>query len=126
MQQYDLRGNILGDFDWGEYLIWHTAPGSKVFIDGRYDTVYPYSVIAQYIDFYFNRNGAQSVLTAYPHDFILIPPASGAFALMQRQSDWKLIYHDADSALFARSNASAAMIAGVPVTGVSPQVTYFP
>jgi len=126
MQQYDLRGNILGDFDWGEYLIWHTAPGSKVFIDGRYDTVYPYSVIAQYIDFYFNRNGAQSVLTAYPHDFILIPPASGAFALMQRQPDWKLIYHDADSALFARSKASAATIAGVPVTGVSPQVTYFP
>ena len=126
MQQHDLRGNILGDFDWGEYLIWHAAPGSKVFIDGRYDTVYPYSVIAQYIDFYFNRTGARSVLTAYPHDFILIPPASGAFALMQRQSDWKLIYHDADSALFARSNASAATIAGVPVTGVAPQVTYFP
>ncbi|HEY1851695.1 MAG TPA: hypothetical protein VGG60_11770 [Candidatus Binataceae bacterium] len=126
MQKHDLRGNILGDFDWGEYLIWHTAPGSKVFIDGRYDTVYPYSVIEQYIDFYFDRGGAQSVLTAYPHDLILIPPASGAFELMQRQPGWKLIYHDADAALFARANAPAARISGVPVTGVSPPVTYFP
>ena len=86
MRQHDLRGNILGDFDWGEYLIWHTAPDSKVFIDGRYDTVYPYTIIAQYIDFYFDRSGAQAVLTAYPHDLILIPPASGAFGLMQRQA----------------------------------------
>jgi hypothetical protein len=126
MQQHDLRGNILGDFDWGEYLIWHTAPGSKVFIDGRYDTVYPYSVIEQYIDFYFDRGGAQSVLTAYPHDLILIPPTSAAFGLVQRQAGWKLIYHDADAALFARANAPIARISRVPVTGVSPPVTYFP
>ncbi len=36
-----LRGNVLSSFDWGEYLIWQIAPASKVFIDGRYDTVYP-------------------------------------------------------------------------------------
>ncbi len=41
MKQHHLRGNILNTFQWGDYLIWHTAPESKVFIDGRYDTVFP-------------------------------------------------------------------------------------
>ncbi len=126
MHRYDLRGNILDDFNWGEYLIWHTAPGSRIFIDGRYDTVYPYSIIAQYLDFYFDRGDARTVLTAYPHGFVLIAPASKAYELMQRQSDWKLIYHDEDSALFAPANSPAAKIAGVPVTGVSAPSAYFP
>jgi hypothetical protein len=126
MRQHDLRGNILGDFNWGEYLIWHTAPQSKVFIDGRYDTVYPYTTIAQYIDFYFDRSDAQAVLTAYPHDLVLIPPSSAGFELMQRQSGWKLIYHDPDSALFARADSPAARLPGVPVAATSAQPIYFP
>jgi hypothetical protein len=126
MRAHGLRGNILGDFGWGEYLIWHTAPEAKVFIDGRYDTVYPYSIIEQYIAFYFDRGGAQALLASYPHDFVLIPPASGAYGLMRRQSGWKLIYHDANSALFARADSAAARISGVPVAGDVPRVGYFP
>jgi hypothetical protein len=126
MHQHDLGGNILNDFNWGEYLIWHTAPESKVFIDGRYDTVYPYTTIAQYIDFYFDRSGAQAVLTAYPNDLVLIPPGSKAYKLMRSQSVWKLIYHDPDSALFARTDSPAAKLAGLPVAAISPQPTYFP
>jgi hypothetical protein len=125
MQAHDLHGNILGDFGWGEYLIWHTAPASKVFIDGRYDTVYPYGLISRYIAFYFDRLGAQALLTAYPHDLILIPPTSRAYNLMLRQAAWKLIYRDADSALFARTY-SPAKISSTPVAGAAPKVGYFP
>jgi hypothetical protein len=126
MRQHNLRGNILDDFNWGEYLIWHSAPESKVFIDGRYDTVYPYAIIAQYIDFYFDRRGAPGVLAEYPHDLVLIPPTSKAYELMRRQSDWRLIYHDTSSALFARANSPAAKMPEAPAIGISPQVTYFP
>jgi len=126
MRQHNLRGNILDDFNWGEYLIWHTAPESRVFIDGRYDTVYPYAIIAQYIDFYFDRRGAPAVLAEYPHDLVLIPPTAKAYELMRRQSDWRLIYHDANSALFARANSPAAKMPEAPALGISPQVTYFP
>jgi hypothetical protein len=128
MRDHDLRGNILGDFGWGEYLIWHVAPASKVFIDGRYDTVYPYGIIDQYINFYFDRGDAKTILSAYPHDFVLIPSASRAFALMQRQPGWKLIYRDADSALFARYGSPASRIlptSDVPVASV-PKAAYFP
>jgi hypothetical protein len=129
MHDHDLRGNILGDFGWGEYLIWHVAPASKVFIDGRYDTVYPYGIIDQYIDFYFDRGDAGAILRAYPHDFVLIPPTSRAFALMQRQSNWTLIYRDEDSALFARIGSPASRLSATssgPVPSVPKATAYFP
>jgi hypothetical protein len=125
MRAHQLQGNVLADFGWGEYLIWHAAPASKVFIDGRYDTVYPYALINRYIDFYFDRPGAQALLTAWPHDLILIPPTCRAYALMQRQSGWKMIYRDAASALFARPDI-ASHIADTPVAGNAPAVGFFP
>jgi len=126
MRAHDLHGNLLADFGWGEYLIWHTAPASKVFIDGRYDTVYPFALIDRYIDFYFDRPGASAILTAYPHDFVLIPPGARAYDLMMKQTAWKMIYRDADSALFARTASAAANISGIPVIGDAPKVGYFP
>src|SRR5258708_920801 len=40
VREHHLHGNVLSNFAHGEYLIWH-LPDSKVFIDRRYDTVYP-------------------------------------------------------------------------------------
>ena len=62
MNAHGLHGNVLSEFGWGEYLIWHTAPEDKVFIDGRYDTVYPFKVIRDYLEFYFDQPGASAVL----------------------------------------------------------------
>jgi len=129
MQKHDLHGNILADFGWGEYLIWHTAPASKLFIDGRYDTVYPYSIIDQYIGFYFNLSGARTVLTAYPHDLVLIPPTSRAYTLMAGQAEWKLIYRDPDSALFVLKTSPMAMLSMIdvaPASGGVAKTGYFP
>jgi len=129
MQKHNLHGNILGNFGWGEYLIWHTAPASKVFIDGRYDTVYPYAIIDQYISFYFDLSGAPAVLTAYPHDLVLIPPTSRAYTLMTGRKEWKLIYRDTDSALFVRKTSPAGMLSAIddaPASSRAAKVGYFP
>jgi hypothetical protein len=129
MRQHNLHGNILGDFGWGEYLIWHAAPASKIFIDGRYDTVYPYAIIEEYIRFYFDLSGARSVLVKYPHDLVLIPPKSQAYALMEGQTDWKLIYRDGDSALFVRKTSPAAMLSAIDdatAPSRAAKVSYFP
>jgi hypothetical protein len=120
IENHHLRGNLLCDFNWGEYLIWHLWPGSKVFIDGRYDTVYPEKVFDDYLTFYFNRPGAGEVLKRYPHDFVLIPINCKAYLLMNASRRWKLVYHDADAALFAPAGSPAAGIPGVPVNGAAP------
>jgi len=126
MQQHDLRGNILSNLGAGEYLIWHMAPASKVFIDGRYDTVYPEKVVNQYLDFINGRPDALSVLQAYPHDFVLVPPDSGAFGVMRNAPGWKLVYRDKDWVLFARADSAAARISGVPFEGASATESDFP
>jgi hypothetical protein len=125
MKTHRINGNILCDFDWGEYVIYRMTPGSKVFIDSRYDLVYPQSVIRDYMEFYFAMPGADRVLDSYLHNYILIPPQCAAYALMAKRPAWKLIYRDPDSALFARANSAAANAAGVPVIGKA-QPGYFP
>ncbi len=123
MQAHKLRGNLLAEFSWGGYLIWHTAPDSRVFIDGgRYDFAYPTSIIADYFDFKFDTPRAAAVLDGWPHDYVLLTPQSPVRALLERRQDWKLIYSDANALLFARANSPAARIAGVPVRGtIGPQ-----
>jgi len=119
MRQHQQRGNILSTFEWGEYLIWNMAPGSKVFIDGRYDTVFPYQIIYKFALFNFNLPGGDAALSEYPNDFVLIKPDSRSRKLMDLRADWKLIYTDASSRLYSRQNSAAAKVPGVPVTGVA-------
>jgi hypothetical protein len=116
---------VLGDFAWGEYLIFHLAPECKVFVDSRYDMVYPQNVLADYFDSFFDRARAAAVLDAYPHDFVLIPSSAPARALMERRADWRLIYSDPNALLFARANSPAARLEGVPVRG-RPRLETFP
>jgi hypothetical protein len=106
IKEHNLRGNVLCHFGWGEYLIWHTAPQSKVFIDGRYDTVYPPKIIKDYMRFEFKLPGAVRVLKSYPHDLVLIRAEGPAYEVMASRREWKPIYRDRDSVLFARSSVS--------------------
>jgi hypothetical protein len=125
MQAHELRGNLLCDFSWGDYLIWRKAHDSKVFIDGRYDFAYPMPVLRDYFDFKFDRPRASAVLDAYPHDYVLMTPASPVRELMESRPDWKLIYSDPNALLFARGGSLAARLDGVPIRGrLQPQ--FFP
>jgi len=126
MKQHNLRGNVLGDYDWGNYLAWHIAPQSKVFVDGRSDQLYSSRVISDYYDFYFASPRAESVLDGYPHDFVLLPPESKGYSVVANNPNWKLIYRDPDAALFARATSPAAQLPGVPVIGSATGPKFFP
>ena len=124
MQRHDLHGNVLCNFEWGEFMIFHDSD-SRVFIDGRYQLVYPPKVIEDYLEFYHDLPGAAAVLESYQHDYVLISPGANAGKFMRSRKDWILIYSDSASVLFARTQSRAADIPGIPVVGVAP-VSYFP
>jgi len=105
-----LHGNILNNYDWGTYLIWHLTPQSRVFIDGRAELVYPDSVLLDFADFSIGGQKAEGVIKKYPHDFVLVDPVSKAAGMMSRQKEWKLIYEDKVAALYARNSAPAATV----------------
>jgi len=124
MNAHGLHGNVLGDFGWGEYLVWHAAPADKVFIDGRYDTLYPLKIIRDYLEFYFDQPAAGAVLDAYPHDFVLIGLHAPARRLMERRRDWKLLYRDDVALVYARASAPAASLPGLPVIATAPPIGF--
>jgi len=126
LRQHDLHGNILSNFANGEYLIWHLAPQSRVFIDGRYDTVYPQKVIDQYLHFINGFPDAPSVLQAWPHDFVLVPADGPAVGVMRRAAQWTLIYRDPHWVIFARADSAAAKVPGLPFAGTPPPLSNFP
>ena len=125
MKANELHGDILNYFSWGQYLIWHMAPQSKVFIDGRFDLVYPPQVITDYLDFYNAKPDAKRVLELYRHDFVLIPPDAPVYAFMSAQKEWKRIYLDDNAALLVRAGSAGAKLAPVVVDGPIRR-SYFP
>jgi hypothetical protein len=60
------------------------------------------------------------VLDSYPHDFVLIGPDVPARQLMDQRRDWKLLYRDENSLLYARASAPAADLPGLPVIATAP------
>jgi hypothetical protein len=126
MREHHLHGNVLSEWEWGGYLIWHGAPADKVFVDGRSDSVHPIYVIRDFLLFRFGLSGGGRVLDSYPNDFVLISTDDKpARRLMDRRTDWKLVYRDNAALLYARANSPVARISGLPVTGTA-QLGGFP
>ena len=114
MREHDLHGNVLCEYGWAGYLLWHDAPRSKIFIESLFEAYYPHAVQDDYAAVNFAGPGAARVLDAYPNDFVLMPTGSVAYSLMMAQAGWRLIYRDPTSALFAHAGSPAARLAGVP------------
>ncbi|HEY9156453.1 hypothetical protein [Candidatus Binatus sp.] len=117
MNSHRLTGNVLAQYAWGQYVIWHGAPGMKVFIDSRYDLAYPPAVFQDYLEFANNLTGGSHTLAAYPNDFVLVQRGLPAVKLMASQRDWRLIYSDPVAVLYARKGSDAANIPAVSESG---------
>ncbi len=98
-----IKGNMLTEFDWGEYIIWELEGNCRVAIDGRYETVYPENVSREYFEFAAGRSDWRRFLDQYPHDLILLRRHSDICEIMHNQPCWKQIYIDAGSVLFTRN-----------------------
>ena len=120
MRSHQLRGNVLARFEWGQYVIFHLAPSSRIFVDGRIDLVYPPKVIDEYLDFFAGQPRGARILDDYPHDYVLMPPGLPADATMMARTDWRPIYRDGVAVLFARANSAAAHLPGVPIVATAP------
>jgi hypothetical protein len=126
MQRHNLYGNVLPQYEWGVYVIWHQAPRSKVFFDS-FELRYPEPVQEAYVDFAFRGGAAAAaMLKGYPHDYVLVETRSRMYRLMMGRPDWKLIYRDPVAALFARTDSIAARIPGVPVLRDTAPPSFFP
>ncbi len=118
--EHDLRGNVLTNLAWTDYVLYHRAPDNRVFIDTRYEMIYPDRIARDFEDFHHDRERAAAVLASYPHDLVMLAPDSPAVPLMDASRDWKLVYRDEVALLYARADSAVARIPGVPVVRKAP------
>jgi hypothetical protein len=126
MKAHHLRGSILNHLDWGEYLIWHLSPQSAIFMDGRYELVYPDALLKEYLQFHFGQPQGARVLERYPHDFVLVKPESGAYRLTAANPGWKIVYRDPVAVLFARAKSPLAAVRTKDDVALRHEASEFP
>jgi hypothetical protein len=102
IQTHDLKGRLLTEFAWGEYLLWTLHPACRVALDGRFETVYPEDVRKLYWDFVYGRQNWFEFLEKYPPDLILIDPRSRTAGLLAQEPGWRKLYADAGAVLLGR------------------------
>jgi hypothetical protein len=115
MDRAGAKGNLIVDFDWGEYVIWHLGPRIKVSIDGRRETVYSARALARDLDFREGRPGWRALLETGHPVAALLRRGSPCDQRMRSKPGWKVAYEDPVSTLLVRlASPLADSIRNVP------------
>jgi hypothetical protein len=94
----NISGNILTEFEWGEYIIWNSDSRLRVGLDGRFETVYPGLIAQEYFDFYYGRD--EKFMDKYPHHLALLKPGTEGLKFIKTRPDWQKLYSDSGSVLY--------------------------
>ncbi len=98
--------NIFTDDEWGDYLIYHLHPQTKVFIDGRSD-MYGDAFIREYLDLLAAKHEWEKTLNRYRVDTVLLRIDTPLTAALKESSRWRPVYDDGMAIVF-RSQAALA------------------
>jgi len=122
LRDADMSQNIFTDDEWGDYLIYHLYPRTKVFVDGRFD-LYGEAFTKKYLDLLNAKYGWEETLNRYSVDTVLLrvdTPLTGALKESRR---WRPTYDDGIAIVFrsqaalARNAKSAAVQASARLPG---------
>lgn len=100
MTKNNINGRILNSYNWGGYMIWNLYPDYLVYIDGRCD-MYGAEFVNHYVDIYFAKPGWQNSLESEKIDFVLVEQGTYIAAALQSEENWRLLYSDEISVLYA-------------------------
>ena len=99
----DIKGNILVDFGLGSYTSYKLYPHNKIYMDGRYEEVYPDELIVLLNKFYgFEIPAWDDILKRYPPDIVLVKQTSPIYVLMKKYKGYKHIFTGSAFGVFIR------------------------
>lgn len=102
LRRSDITGNLATPFNWGEYVIWETAPYVRVGMDGRRETVYPDSVYRAYLRYRAGEEDWDAWLDDYGADMALVRAGSPPDNLLSLEPRWREAHRDDVAALHGR------------------------
>jgi len=101
---------VFADDEWGDYLIYHSTPPRKVFVDGRSDFYGP-DFEKAYLDILHVRSGWKNTLDTYRIDTILARVDTALSGALLESGDWQLTHQDPVALIFRRTPAMHASVA---------------
>jgi hypothetical protein len=105
LQDQQISGNLVTDYGWGQFVIWHCFPQNRVAFDGRYRTVYSPELEKEF--FALQRAGVDRpqttpILDRHPTDIALVPAGRSVDDYLKQRSDFRCVYRDGQAAIFVR------------------------
>ena len=108
LRAHGIRGNVAFPFEWGAYAIRELAPDARVFIDGRFEAVYPPRVIDDYFAFTSGREGWERLLDDYPTEVVVVQRWRNIHPRLFARDDLEYVYSDPASLVFVRRTPTNA------------------
>jgi hypothetical protein len=116
IERNKLEGRMVTEFNWGQYCLYAFWPRILISVDGRFDTSYSRSTLDVNLDFMMgnstrwrNRSpetgpfDAERVLDLENPNLALVDrQRTGCVAVIERRSDWVLLYQDALAQVWGR------------------------
>jgi hypothetical protein len=104
LKREQVSGNLVTDYGWGQFVIWHLHPQIAVAFDGRYRTIYPADVEREFMEFHQGGppggESAEPIIETFPTEIALLPVKGRAARRMAERSDWVELYRDEQAVLF--------------------------
>ena len=92
---------VLTSDQWGDYLIFHLYPATKVFMDGRSD-FYGEELGKEYLAVLQGQYNWSAILAKYKFSMVLAPVSWPLCSLLKQTKDWKVVADDGKAILFLR------------------------
>jgi hypothetical protein len=106
LNQSGVSGNLVTEYNWGEYIIWHLGPQIKVSMDGRRETIYSNAIYQQNLSFRYGFNDWDALLRQNWTDMALVGKHNPDYNLLSLMPGWLKIYEDSSSALFVNQRST--------------------
>ncbi|MFC1452035.1 hypothetical protein ACFLSJ_01670 [Verrucomicrobiota bacterium] len=106
MKDNRIEGNVFCFFDWAQMCIREFPGDGKVFLDGRYRTVYRDEIIRDYFAVLFGQKPHREYLERFPEtDIMLLHVENPLAELVGRDSQWIEVHASGPARLFLKENS---------------------
>lgn len=99
----DIKGNILTNFAQGSFISYKLYPHNKIYMDGRYEELYPLDNFDDLQNFVNMRGNWQSIMKKNPPDIMILEKTLPVCVHLQKSPEWTILFDDNIFYLFVKT-----------------------
>lgn len=103
VKQNNLKGKILVNFGYGSYVSYKLYPNNLIYMDGRYEEVYPDYMVPIIKQFFLVTPTWKTVFEYFPPDIMIIENTYPVYEVLKKSKEWKVVYEGENFGVFLPS-----------------------